>query len=635
MFRSPSVRAALFLVVAAFVTLCAVGTAAAAPVAYSRVGTVGPGATAAPYNVPSGVDVDWAGRVWVSEYTAARLQWFGAGGSGFVGWYRGWTSPSVHSYGWIGGVWSDERTGNLYVGDTTLRKIHRLAGGSDAFLNDLGSDVLNANDRFTGLRGVAIDAWGTVYGSDPSSNTVRTFSPDGTFRGTLGSSETAGGSLHFPYGVDWDYDGRVYVAGAYSPRGVFVYGPDRSFETSWLAACDGVCVDPGGNLFVTQGQSVSRMTTAGVQLDQFGGTGSPWYFQNLSSVRDDGARNLYVTDASANTVTKVWAPVPTTYSTPAAGANRYDTAIRISRTAYPRGMERNDPEGWRSVVVATGENWPDALGASALAGAVDGPILLVPGKLPLPTGLTAEPDRLGAGRAFIVGGTGAVSSQVASAIADALGGGAGRIERFAGANRYETSWMVAQKVRGWNGGTECAFVATGRDFPDALSASPVAAAAQWPIYLADPDGSFVQSMTASGVTRAIILGGTGVVPESTEASLQSVLTTAAVSRWAGANRYATSAVVASQAVEIGAMRYQLRANRVAMATGASFPDGLAGGPLQAKQWGPLLLTRPTQLPAEVSAWLTARKDSVYHVTFLGGDGAVSSTVRNAVKPFLW
>ncbi|MHB8706446.1 MAG: OmpL47-type beta-barrel domain-containing protein, partial [Coriobacteriia bacterium] len=54
--------------------------------------------------------------------------------------------------------------------------------------------------------------------------------------------------------------------------------------------------------------------------------------------------------------------------TPIAGNNRIDTAILASQEAFPAGAT--------TVVIATGFNWPDALGGAALAGALDGPILL-------------------------------------------------------------------------------------------------------------------------------------------------------------------------------------------------------------------------------------------------------------------
>jgi putative cell wall-binding protein len=639
MSRPVSSRALVFFMVAVVMAIAGLGgVAVAAPVTYSFVGTVGPGAGASPYNEPNSVDTDWAGRVWVAEYTGARLQWFGAGGSGFIDSYTGWTSPSAGSYGRLFGLVSDKRTGNLYVGDPLLHRIRRLAGGSDVLLNNIGGSTPGSDDYLSSSRGLALDPWGTLYASDTTSNTVRAFRPQGTFLGTIGSSEAADGGLNDPRAVGWDYDGRLYVA-SFAGRAVSVFDRYRSFDTSWFAATRTLCFDPGDNLFVVDSPFISRVTTGGVELERFGGGGSPFGFYNIEDVRSDGERNLYVADGGdgiggsyPGKVVKIHAPVPTKYEV-TAGGGRYDTAIRISQAAYPRGLERTDPSGWRSVVIATGENWPDALGASALAGAADCPILLVKKTLPLPAGLTAELARLGAGRAFVVGGTGAGPDDVADAIDTALPG-PDSIVRIAGGSRYETSWLVANRVALW-GYADKAFVATGLDFPDALSAAPMAAANKWPVYLADPKRSFVASMTVNGATRAVILGGTGSVPASAEASLVAAFGAPDVSRWAGGNRYHTSAIIAAKAVDLGVSPYPLRANRVALATGLTFPDGLAGGPLQAKSWGPMLLTRPTALPPEAATWLAARKNAVYHVRFLGGDGAVGPAVRNAVKPLLY
>ncbi|OLT17918.1 hypothetical protein BJF80_00970 [Serinicoccus sp. CUA-874] len=50
-----------------------------------------------------------------------------------------------------------------------------------------------------------------------------------------------------------------------------------------------------------------------------------------------------------------------------AGSDRYDSAARVAAT-YPAGV--------RTAYLATGENFPDAIGASALAGQLDAPVLL-------------------------------------------------------------------------------------------------------------------------------------------------------------------------------------------------------------------------------------------------------------------
>ena len=86
------------------------------------------------------------------------------------------------------------------------------------------------------------------------------------------------------------------------------------------------------------------------------------------------------------------------------------------------------------VYVATGENFPDALGAGPAAAIVKGPILLV-AQNSIPGETAAELIRLAPDKIIIVGGTAVVSP----AVEDGLKGYAGTVERIAGANRYETA----------------------------------------------------------------------------------------------------------------------------------------------------------------------------------------------------
>ena len=100
------------------------------------------------------------------------------------------------------------------------------------------------------------------------------------------------------------------------------------------------------------------------------------------------------------------------------------------------------PRGADLVIVATGENWPDALCGSSLAGAVGAPILLTPAAA-LPQSVKDEIDRLGAENAYILGGTGVVSSAVEAELEGMLDG---FVNRLAGQTRYMTSKVVADAV---------------------------------------------------------------------------------------------------------------------------------------------------------------------------------------------
>lgn len=86
------------------------------------------------------------------------------------------------------------------------------------------------------------------------------------------------------------------------------------------------------------------------------------------------------------------------------------------------------------VYVATGENFPDALGGGPVAAMAKGPILLVR-QNSIPGETAAELTRLAPDKIVILGGTAAVSVAVETALA----GFAPTVERIAGSNRYDTA----------------------------------------------------------------------------------------------------------------------------------------------------------------------------------------------------
>jgi|GEM_PF-1820053 len=313
---------------------------------------------------------------------------------------------------------------------------------------------------------------------------------------------------------------------------------------------------------------------------------------------------------------------------PIEGPNRFDTAIEASLRAYPTGL---DPNGKRTVVIATGRNWPDALGGASLAGAMDGPVLLVDTSV-VPEGVLAEITRLGAVKAIILGGSGAVGIPVENALKTALG--AGNVERIGGSDRYGTANLVATRViaelgAGYDGK---AFVATGGNFPDALAAAPLAASKNWPLYLAHPAAGLTPATRAAmaGVESALILGGTGVVSPAVESYLVSTYGAGNVTRLAGPNRYATAVAVATYGVNSAGLSW----DRAGIATGENFPDALAGGVTQGQAGSVMLLSHTQILSPETRAALVAHKAEIDSVSFYGGPGAVSQAVRDAVAAAL-
>lgn len=305
------------------------------------------------------------------------------------------------------------------------------------------------------------------------------------------------------------------------------------------------------------------------------------------------------------------------------GPDRFATAVASSQLGFSSAD---------TVLIATGRNWPDALGASSLAGALDAPILLVEKSL-IPSAVTAEIGRLGATKAIIIGGTGAVDDDVKNRLLST--GAIDGVRRIAGADRYDTARKVAAETIAQVGpaydGT--IFVATGQNFADALAASPAAAANGWPTLLV-PSNSDVPAATLGFAAlygdRVVILGGTGAVSYGAWMDLWEVFGTSGVTRIGGTDRFDTAVKVADWSVANAGLSYA----SPALATGRSPYDALAGGVVQGTGGSVLLLTESATLPAQTASAITRNLPMISQVRFLGGLGAVSQTVRNTVGALL-
>jgi putative cell wall-binding protein/chitodextrinase len=359
---------------------------------------------------------------------------------------------------------------------------------------------------------------------------------------------------------------------------------------------------------------------SGLAIGQPSATLDGAQFTNGSSVSTNGLHTLVVTavDRSGNTArhtrTFTIAEVASRVVTKVLirGTSRIHTAVAASTAAF---------ETSEYVVIATGYDWPDALGGSALAGALDAPILLTY-QNSLPGEVAAEIARLGAKRAIVLGGPAAVSLAVEDKLKKLLG--AGNVERTAGADRYETANKVAARTIALLGpaydGT--AFVATGANFPDALGASPLAVAKGWPIYLANPrwrdDAGLVAAMKAAGVTRTLVLGSANAVSSTVESRLWKL---GSVTRLAGANRYDTAISVARYGVANAGLAW----DKLAMATGQDFADALAGAVLQGKSDSIMLLTPTASMNSEAAAAIKINKATIREVRFLGATTGLSDS----------
>jgi putative cell wall-binding protein len=311
------------------------------------------------------------------------------------------------------------------------------------------------------------------------------------------------------------------------------------------------------------------------------------------------------------------------------GDDRYDTMAAIVSEAFAAG----DTD---AVIVATGENFPDALAASGLAGIADAPVVLTEGGA-LSEQAQAAIEALEPTTVYIAGGAGSVSVAVEDSLKGLVADPA-QVIRASGDNRYLTALDIYAKGKEAGVWGTTAIIASGDNYADALSVSPYSFAEKAPIFLSDPaaglDAATIATLSAaleSGeITRVIIAGGSGSVPDAIKSQLgYSTGDYATFTRLYGADRYGTSVAVARYAAANSAA---LGFHKIAAATGENFPDALAGGAFAGRIGTVLLLvsddaTGRTGIESVVGANATAI--GFGHV--LGGVGTVSPALQAALE----
>jgi len=195
---------------------------------------------------------------------------------------------------------------------------------------------------------------------------------------------------------------------------------------------------------------------------------------------------------------------------------------------------------------------------------------------------------------------------------------AGTVTRLAGADRYETAAAISAAT--FDPGPNVAYVATGANYPDALAGAAAAGKNNAPLLLTGGDS--LPSATRAELSRLkpkniVILGGTGVISAGVATALDAY-TTGSVTRLAGADRYGTAAAISQATFAAGAAL-------AFAATGANFPDALAGAALGK----PLLLVPGAFLPTATEN--EATRLSPNRVVILGGIYTVSITSESELK----
>ena len=197
------------------------------------------------------------------------------------------------------------------------------------------------------------------------------------------------------------------------------------------------------------------------------------------------------------------------------------------------------------------------------------------------------------------------------------------IDRIAGENRYDTAARIATG----HGPVDTVYLASGRDFPDALAGTAPAVQDGAAVLLTRPDllpGVTEQALIELGPEQVFVLGGQAAVGDGVLGAVEE-LTEAEVTRISGTHRYGT-------AEELALARFApAEVDTVYVTSGLEFADSLTGGPLAGSEGAPILLTGTSDLPQATIRALEALEPG--QVVVLGGDARIPDETLEQLEEY--
>ena len=262
------------------------------------------------------------------------------------------------------------------------------------------------------------------------------------------------------------------------------------------------------------------------------------------------------------------------------GENRYGTAAAIAeRVKELKGGSVS------SIVVASGETYADALTGVSYAAQLGAPIYLTPSNS---TDIDLVKEIVGGNvkNAYILGGPYAVSETTEN---DMTGRGVA-VTRVYGQDRFETAAetakaLIAQK-KAKKEKTDTVFIVSGENFPDALSAAPVAGILKYPVLYSCAAGTLDEKtknvIKENKIKKAYIIGGPYAVGTNVASALAD-LGVLSIERIYGEDRYGTSASIYER------FKSCFGKECISAATGQSFADALTGAVYSSMKKAPLMI----------------------------------------------
>lgn len=217
----------------------------------------------------------------------------------------------------------------------------------------------------------------------------------------------------------------------------------------------------------------------------------------LNRIRQLNARNVYIAGGSSVVSDKIYEKLIGIGLNVKriAGSDRYGTSIEIAKFL----TKQFGTSG--SIAVVTGNNYPDALSIAPAAAVMGMPILLAD-RNSVSSALASYIKESNVTKTYLIGGSGIIGNNVEKSLPNA--------ERIWGGNRYETNARILMRFKKQlNFSTT--YIATGEDFPDALSGAALAPATSSPVVLTDrTPGQFTTDLINiyyPEIKKTYILGG--------------------------------------------------------------------------------------------------------------------------------
>lgn len=261
------------------------------------------------------------------------------------------------------------------------------------------------------------------------------------------------------------------------------------------------------------------------------------------------------------------------------GKDRYETSMMIAKKLNSK-----------KAYIVNGVSFADVLSIAPVASHEKSPIILATDSEDMNKKLTS----LGIENITIVGGERSVSQNLENELSKKF-----NVNRISGRDRYETSEKIVRSH-----GEKNIAIASGKNFPDALSASPLMAKKNMPLLLVKGDKI---SEIPSDLNAKYTIGGENTIKYSVG------------KRISGKDRYETSEKIAK---ELSSGKH----SSVILSSGKIFSDSLSVSPFAHSISSPIVLTDGVKLSREAVDMVKSSKK----IFLIGGENTISKELEKSL-----